>query len=327
MSNQVTLTFAGKSQPLETSFDKVGKSAEVMKVRVTDATNAAGERFDHLSSQSSLLSGGIGDVGGALTEAFGDDTAIGQFGAKMESASAVVMGFTGIADLAVFATNNLKLATIGQTIASKTAAAATKVWAGVQWLMNTALLASPITWIVIGVVALVAVIILIAKRTNWFSTAWRAAWGWIKTAASNTWEFLKKIPGWIGTAFKKIADFITLPFRVAFNAVAKLWNNTIGQLSWTVPSWVPVVGGNSISAPRLPTFHSGGTVPGIVGRPTMALLQAGETVTSIAGGGGGGMVITGTLTIRGDGLVDIIATEVSGSRGGRASALGIGTTR
>lgn len=322
MANQVTLTFAGKSEPLEQSFDRAGQAAEVMAVRVTDATNASGERFDHLSAQSSLLSGGIGDVGGALTEAFGENTAIGEFGAKLESASAVVTGFTGIMDLGVFATNNFKLASAAQAVQTGVASAATKAAAAAQWLMNTALLASPITWIVVGIIALIAVIVLIAKKTDWFSQAWRASWKWIKSAASNTWDFIKKIPGWVGSAFSKVAGFISAPYKAGFNAIARAWNNTIGRLSWTVPSWIPGIGGNSISVPHLPTFHSGGVVGGVRGTPTMTLLQAGERVGSIAPGGGDGAVVY----VRGDGVIDAlveaIATRVS-RRGGDPKTLGL----
>jgi len=323
MANQVTLTFAGKTQDLETSFDKVGQGAETMAVRVTQATNQSAERFDHLSQQSSLLSGGIGDVGGALTTAFGENTAIGEFGAKMESASAIIMGFTGLMDLAVFATNNFKLASIASTAATVAQSVATKVAAAAQWVMNVALTANPIGIVIMAVVALIAVIVLIARKTDWFSQAWRASWKWIRTAAENTWNFIKKIPGWIGTAFRKVADFVSMPFRAAFNAIARAWNNTIGRLSWSVPAWVPIIGGNSISVPNLPTFHAGGTVPGVVGRPTVALLQAGETVGSIAsnGGGRGEMVY-----VRGDGVVDAlieaIAARVS-RRGGAPATLGI----
>jgi hypothetical protein len=322
MGNQVTLTFAGKSEPLEQTFDKVGKSAEVMAVRVTDATNASGERFDHLSAQSSLLSGGIGDVGGALTEAFGENTAIGEFGAKLESASAVVTGFTGIMDLGVFATNNFKLASAAQAVQTGVTSAATKAAAAAQWLMNTALLASPITWIVVGIVALIAVIVLIAKKTDWFSQAWRASWKWIKQAASNTWDFLKKIPGWIGTAFSKVANFIAAPYKAAFNLIARAWNNTIGQLSWTVPSWIPGIGGNSISVPHLPTFHAGGVVGGVRGTPTMALLQAGETVGNVTTSSPAGAPVY----VRGDGVLDVLISAIADrvdQRGGRSNLLGI----
>lgn len=316
MANQVTLTFAGDPAPLKRSFDQVGQASEVMAVRVTDATNQAGERFDHLSSQSSLLSGGIGDVGGALTAAFGEDSPIGAFGAEMERVGAIVMGFTGLMDLAVFATNNLKIATLGKAVADKTAAAA-------QWIMNTALFASPITWIVLAVIALIAVIVLIAKKTDWFSRAWRASWAWIKNAASNTWDFIKKIPGWIGSAFSRVAGYISAPYKAAFNLIARAWNNTIGRLSFTFPSWIPGIGGNSISVPNLPTFHAGGVVPGVIGRPTMALLQGGETVSTTASSRGDGerwyRIDLGDL---GDALLGPISKAVA-RRGGGVTALGV----
>jgi hypothetical protein len=200
---------------------------------------------------------------------------------------------------------------------------ATVLVTAAQWAWNAAQLASPTTWIILAIVALVAVIVLIATKTDWFQRAWSASWKWIKNAASNTWDFLKKIPGWIGTAFRAVANFITAPFRAAFNAVARAWNNTIGRLSWSVPGWIPGIGGQSISAPRLPTFHQGGKVPGAPGQEVMAMLQAGETVTSTAGSvGGGEQWIRVDLGELGDALLEPIARAMS-RRGGRAIALGI----
>jgi hypothetical protein len=178
------------------------------------------------------------------------------------------------------------LATAGQyawTAATNAASIGAKIWAAAQWVMNSALWASPITWIVAAVVALVAVIVLIATKTDWFQKLWRASWGWIKSAASNTWDFIKKIPGWLGDAFKGIAKVLTWPFRTAFNLIADIWNNTIGSLSWSVPGWVPVIGGNTISVPHIPKFHTGGVVPGAPGSEMLAVLQAGETVTPAGG--------------------------------------------
>lgn len=321
MGNQVKLTFAGDEAPLTRSFDNVGQASEVMAVRVTQATNETAERFDHLSSQSSLLSGGIGDVGGALTEAFGEDNPIGQFGAEMERVSAIVMGFTGLMDLAVFATNNLKIATLRKAAADKIATAA-------QWLKNAAEYASPTTWIIAAIIALIAVIVLIATKTEWFAKAWRASWAWIKTAAQNTWDFIKKIPGWIGSAFSRVSQMISGPFKAAFNAISRAWNNTVGRLSWTVPSWIPGIGGNSISVPNLPTFHAGGRVPGVVGTAVPIMAQAGETVGSIADSARrGGVILLGSDGSRmGDLLVDLIAASIKG-RGGDPAALGIKMAR
>jgi hypothetical protein len=156
-----------------------------------------------------------------------------------------------------------------------------------QWLWNASLLANPLTWIVIGIIALVAVIVLIATKTTWFQDLWHAAWGGIKAAASDVWDFMKKIPDWTEAAFGKVAHVITAPYRFAFNLIADAWNHTIGSLHWSVPSWIPGIGGNQISVPNIPKFHSGGVVPGAPGSELLAVLQAGETVVPAGGAGGG----------------------------------------
>lgn len=315
MSNQIVLSFSGDSQNLSQTFSQVGADAQRMADDTAVASQRMAENFDNVSSQASLLSGGIGDVGGAMTAAFGEESQLGMIGAEMERYGAIVMGVVGISDLLLFATNNLKLATIAKSVADRTAAAA-------QWVLNAAQMASPITWIIVGIVALVAVIVLIATKTDWFSRAWRASWDWIKKAAMNTWEFIKKIPGWISTAFSKVSSAITQPFRQAFNMVATGWNRTVGSLSWTVPSWVPVIGGNTISVPHLPTFHSGGIVPGIVGQPVPIMALAGERVSSGRTGGGGAPLPVAA----GDALTAlifrIIKDEVE-ARGGTADVIGI----
>jgi hypothetical protein len=318
MSNRLVLSFAGEPTDLSNAFKSVGKDAEQMGDTTEHATRRMAEGFDNASMQSSMLSGGIGDVGGAMTAAFGDDTALGQFGAQLETVGTVIMGVTGLSDLLLFATNNLRLGQLRM-------AAASKIQAAAQWISNTAMLASPLTWIILAVIALVAAIVLIATKTDWFSRAWRASWKWIKDAAANTWEFVKKIPGWTAQAFSKIADFITRPYRAAFNGIARAWNATIGRLSWSVPGWVPVIGGNTISVPNLPTFHSGGIIPGVVGTAVPFMGIAGERVSGIASRGGGGSDAP-TLVAAGDELVRVllerIAAEVQ-SQGGDAATVGI----
>lgn len=191
-----------------------------------------------------------------------------------------------------------------------------------QWAWNAAQWASPTTWIVAGILLLIGVIVLIATKTDWFQRAWRASWKWIKDAAANTWDWLQKVPGWIGTAFGKVAGFITLPFRTAFNFVADAWNNTIGRLSWSVPSWIPGIGGNSISVPHIPKFHSGGTVPGVPGSDQLAILQAGETVSTRGGGGGAVIEIRSGGSQLDDLLVEILSKAVRRKGGNVQLVLG-----
>lgn len=82
----------------------------------------------------------------------------------------------------------------------------------------------------------------------------------------------------ISNAFSTIYDLITWPFRTAFNFIADAWNNTVGQLSFTMPDWVPVIGGKGFSMPKLPKFHDGGIVPGPAGKEMLAILEGGEVV-------------------------------------------------
>lgn len=153
-----------------------------------------------------------------------------------------------------------------------------------QWAWNAAQLASPLTWIVLGILVLVGVVVLLVKHWDWVKKAGGAAWNWIKNAASNTWDFIKKIPGWLGTAFKGIANVLTWPFRTAFNFIADAWNNTIGSLSFSIPGIPGIFGGYSIDVPNIPKFHRGGVMPGPPGSEGLALLQGGETITPAGAG-------------------------------------------
>lgn len=238
----------------------------------------------------------------------------------------LITGVVGAIDLLILANTALNISTIKSIAvqaAQKTAmiagAAATGVATAATWAFNAAMLVatSPITLTILAIAALIAIIVLIATKTTWFQDLWNfvwnsakattlAAWNAIKLGAQSLWSYMQRvwdyflsIPGKIGNAFSAVTNFLTAPFRSAFSAIAGLWNRTIGRLSWTIPDWVPGIGGNSISAPKLPTFHTGGNVL----RTGAAILQKGERVipASRAGASGGGMagVITLVLDMRG----------------------------
>src|SRR5262249_39970540 len=116
---------------------------------------------------------------------------------------------------------------------------------------------------------------------DWFASTFN----WVVSIGVSVLNFYLSIPGRVLNAFSWLAAGIRDAFRSAFNFVADAWNNTIGRLSWSVPGWVPGIGGNSISAPHLPHFHTGGIVAGLPGQEVIAVLQAGERVlpTSAAG--------------------------------------------
>lgn len=372
--NQVTLTIAGDADSLQRATDQAessvnsleremeqtGGAARAMGSQIGSAEDAfaglgresgkLGEGLDRAAGASSMLSGGLGDVGGALTEAFGEDSGVGQFGAQMEKAGTIVMGLTGVFDLATLANTALQGSMIRTAAASVwmrtttiAGAVATGVATAAQWLWNAAMTANPIGLIILAVAALVAGIIWLATQTDFFQKLWTAVWGavvayfnWVvgnyKAAAgvvvgAISWigDTIGKVPGWLRTAFGVVYNVITAPFRAAFNAVASMWNNTVGRLTFSIPSWVPGIGGRSFSAPRLPTLHSGGRVPGMPGQNVLAILQAGETIgsPSASGAGGGGHLTIGSDGSRlGDLLVEVLASAVRG-KGGDPGVLGI----
>lgn len=390
MANEVRLTLAGDASSLSRAFDQADAGAADTERAFSEieaqarATASAvgstedafagmarqagqlGESLDRASGGFSMLSGGIGDVGGAMT-AFTDlqglaeakaleqegallaveeaqrayteavkeygegslearaaalalksaqaeaepPTAIEEWGEKLELISPIIMGIVGVTDLMILSNAVAQASWIrtgAAMIAARSAMIATSIATGVataaQWLWNAAMTANPIGLIIVAIAALVAGIVWVATQTDWFGKAWKAIWGGIvayfttvigfyQTAWRVIWsggEWLinqfKRVPGMLSSAFSAVYGAITAPFRAAFNAVANLWNNTIGRLSWKVPGWVPGVGGNSISAPRLPTMHGGGKVPGAPGQNVFAILQAGETVGAGSAGGG-----------------------------------------
>lgn len=231
-----------------------------------------------------------------------------------------------------------------------------------QWVWNASLWASPVTWIVLAIAALVAIIVLVATKTTWFQATWEAVWGfmkdvgawfagpfadffvklwngivfgavWVKDRFVETWtkiknfvssagDFLASIPDKLKSAFSAVTNAIFAPFKAAFNMVADAWNHTIGRLSWTVPGWVPGVGGNSISAPKLPKYHQGGIVSGALGAESLAILQAGERVSPSSGSGSFDNLHV-TVELVGDGVIRVVRSEV-GKRGGDVQrALGV----
>lgn len=288
--NTVTLDFAGDTSKLTKAFDDVGASSAKMNTKVVESSSKIdrlGESTDSAATKSSTAMGAFGALSSGLT----------LLGADGGAASAVLgglgLGFdalSGVTDLATLALESNTVKTIASKVATTAASIATKAWAGVQWLLNAALSANPIGLVVIAIVALVAIVVVIATKTTWFQTIWRVAWGGIKAAASDAWDFIKKIPGWIGTAFSTIGNAISAPFKFAFNLIADAWNNTVGRLSFTIPSWIPGIGGNGFSMPRIPKFHTGGVLPGAPGQESLFLGMAGERVSPAGGSSTGGAV-------------------------------------
>ncbi len=144
------------------------------------------------------------------------------------------------------------------------------IWVAQMWLainvMNVVV--QVLGWIAS---AISNVINWIANLISWYGNMWGAAinavngiLGWfgkipgaIGRIVDSVVGWFRDLPGRVGGAVSGIADTLTSPFRGAFNAIARLWNNSIGKLSFKAPDWVPGLGGKGFSMPTLPMLALG----------------------------------------------------------------------
>lgn len=142
--------------------------------------------------------------------------------------------------------------------------------------------------------------------------AFEAAWKWIKDTfvGAILWihdkqeqfiGFFLSIPDKIKSAFMNVMGYITAPFKAAFNAISGFWNSTVGRLSFSLPSWIPGIGGLGFSMPKLPTLATGGDIL----RSGLAMVHKGERITPAASAG---------LGTTGDGLVLEVSPKPGASR-------------
>jgi phage-related minor tail protein len=113
-----------------------------------------------------------------------------------------------------FARNNAPLM-IGLAAAVTALGAAFSIAAVGVWAMNSAMLANPIFWIIAGIAAAVAgIVILIVTYWDDIKSATETAWSWVvdkvrgaKDALIAQVLFLAQIPGWIATWFNQAKDW------------------------------------------------------------------------------------------------------------------------
>jgi SLT domain-containing protein/phage-related protein len=112
--------------------------------------------------------------------------------------------------------------------------------------MNTALLTTPLGWLILGLTALAVAIVYIATQTTWFQTAWQYTWNAIKVAAEAVWTALTIAWQAVVTGFSTAWTAVSTALVTAWNAV---WMgiSTAVQAIWTglQTAWNAVVMGFS----------------------------------------------------------------------------------
>ena len=103
------------------------------------------------------------------------------------------------------------------------------LWQGAIWLVNAALLANPVVWIVIGVMALVAAVIAAVVYWNEWTDALMnsEAFMWVSDQLTALSEWFASMGGWSGMA-KAAWDGIVAIFHTAINGLIEMLNKIPG---------------------------------------------------------------------------------------------------
>lgn len=248
--NQVVLTFAGDASQLERAVDDVSKSVDKVEAKVDDL----GEGFDKAADGFDTVDTRAMGFRDTIT---GVQDSVDGFGRLLKgdfSGDALFTAGAGVGDLASGFANLLvpslkrawgwlaktRVGILAQAAASKVASAAVKVWTGIQWLFNAAMAANPIVLIIIAITALVAAIVLIATKTDWFQKLWswvwdkigdpvKAVWGWIRgtlwPGLQMVWEGIVEGAKWLWESIKTYFGFWRGLLDKVIGWVKGVWTN------------------------------------------------------------------------------------------------------
>lgn len=228
---QEAMAATGKTNAAELTAQE--KAAAVLAIVQKDGTAAMGDfekTSDGAANKQKILTASLEDqttkLGSALLPAWNNvlsfmtDTALPAFGWLIDNLPLVGSVLGGLA-------------------AALVVAFAPAIWGAVAatWAFTAALLANPLTWIVIGITALVAGIIWLATQTTFFQDVWTnvtnaigTAWDWLWTTV------LQPVFQAIGEVFTWIYENIILPIVTGIMIYVGLWAAVITWLWETVIS-------------------------------------------------------------------------------------------
>lgn len=157
--------------------------------------------------------------------------------------------------------------------------AAMKAWSAIQTIVNgltavwnVLLNLNPIGLVVLAIAAFIAILAALYFKFEGVRKIVDSVFQFIKTAVTTGIDFL--------TSY---VEGVLSIYKTVFNTIAKLWNNTIGKLSFKIPDWVPGIGGKGFDVPDIPMLADGGIVTG----PTLAMIgeRGPEAVVPLNRGG------------------------------------------
>jgi hypothetical protein len=252
VARQIVVDLVSDAADFEREMRRAAAAAENLEEAIEDAAEsgdalgrASGKMAEAMDGASTQLTG-VND----LVMGFSDVTGI-----ALPPQAEMIMGFADMAGgLAVLLPNLAKAKTVMQAV-------------------NAVMRANPILTVVTVLALLTAAFVVAYKKSETFRNIVHGVFDGIKKAAR---VFVNAVKGYIGG--------IAGAYKAVFNGIANAWNNTVGRLSFSVPGWVPKIGGKGWDVPDIPTFAQGGRFDGgpmIVGEKGPEMLVPGMAGTIV----------------------------------------------
>lgn len=259
---------------------------------------------DNVDSKMGAAAGSLGALSGGLEAAGFPGAAAGLQG--IATAADAASGAGGILNLVLESSAvvnaRAKAAAVASAVATKAQAAASRVAAAGQWLLNAALSANPIGLIVAALALMVAGVILAYKKSETFRTIVDTAFGAAKTAIGKVVDVVQDVVDKVGDVIAKVPGLKT-PFETAAGFIGTALDKVTGplQAAWDLIQNI-IDGLGKIPGNPFGRSASGGGLSGSLSSD----LRNGTA----AGVGAGGFTLVNielnTLDVRGTALRDLV---------------------
>lgn len=318
---------ASKQEILGAIMEKVGGQAEAYGQTTQGQLQIMKESFGDLQEE---IGSAFIPVLSSLLEAVKPiiDNVISWVSQNKELVKNIVLVVGGITAFMAVAYPLIKVIQIATTVF--------KALQVVALLFNTTLWANPITWVIAGIIALIAIIWvlianwdsvvqvwqtsiaiirdLFAKLGEWIDTVFARTFNWVILKIENLKNAFKAVGDFISNIFLSIGESIKGAFKATINFVIDKINWLIKQANKITSALSVVPGVNIPRIPEIPMLAKGG----IVNKPTLAMIgEAGaEAVVPLNKRNnplGGGLTIIVNGDVSGQDLIDKVSEAIMGN--------------
>lgn len=301
MARKIEVDLTSDTSDFEAGMKSAAASTDKLE-RSLKSADSASSRFD--------------DGLGKMNDGLGTSTDKFRSTADLAGGLGDVLGFSAAGPIAAYATG---FADIADGLGGLLAPALAKSKAAFA-AMNATMLANPIFLVVAAIAALTVAFVIAYKKSETFRKVVNGAFGAVKEAAGDFLGYIKNAVTDAAKVIGKVADIITTPYRIAFTAVAKMWNATLGGFGISIPGFSipfgPSFGGLSFTIPNIPTFRAAGgplnaNQAAIVGERGPELFVPSGAGTIVPNGQMGGQQIVVTATDEaGQALLKVLRFEL-----------------